>query len=54
MGFFVPMVFVWEETGVPEEIHLSDLVISHADAGYRTESSLTLPQPDSLSFSGST
>ena len=22
----VPMVFVWEESGVPEETHLSDLV----------------------------
>ena len=33
----VQMVFVWVETGVPGETHLSDLAtISHADAGYRT------------------
>ena len=54
------MVFLWEETGVPSETHLSDLVttwLSHMPTpgiepgSQRWEASaLTLRQPDSLSI----
>ena len=53
---FVPMVFVWEETGVPggnPPVWLDDhMTISHADTMYWTwVAAVPLGQPDSLKHS---